>query len=208
MPAALSRQECETLVAAADAALTSSVPAPCRRVQLAHLESERCREIFARLLNEITFGFLEREVPDVAQACFGQESGLADMRCTFNTVEPAINVYTAGGDFKTHQDGQHLTLLVHLSAEGAFTGGGTAFWRQARASEFLARGLEGVPPDVVIKPRQGDAMFWNGDLVHAGCAVDDGKRHILVGSFSLSSWAPPAAVKRGPRIRVRGKDFI
>ena len=106
-----------------------------------------------------------------------------------------------------HQDGQHLTILVHLSAEGAFTGGGTGFWQHGRNAEFLSRGLAGVPPDIVVKPIQGEALYWNGDLVHSGCTVEQGTRHILVGSFSLSSAEPGPVVQKGPRVRVRGTDF-
>ena len=57
---------------------------------------------------------------------------------------------------------------------------------------------------------QGDALLWSGELVHAGCMVEQGVRHILVGSFSLRR-APEAGEEgRGPRVRtrVRGKDFV
>ena len=208
VPAMLTKEECETLMAAADANLASAEPTPRLRVQLADMKSERSKQIFDRLLRTRTFDFLEKQVPEVARSCFGQETGLAEMQCAFNSVEPSINVYTTGGDFKAHQDSQHLTLLVNLSAEGAFTGGGTAFWRHARTAEFLCRGVEGIAPDVVIKPTQGDALYWNGDMVHAGCTVESGKRHILVGSFSLTSPVPAPVLPSGPRVRVRGKDFV
>ena len=102
------------------------------------------------------------------------------MRCVFSTIEPTVNRYTAGGAFKPHQDKQQLTVLLHLSPDGAFEGGGTAFWPEGQQPEALVEGSE-----VVVHPSQGDALYWHGDLTHAARAVDKGKRHILVCSFSL-----------------------
>ena len=195
---ALSREECEALMTEADEHMAAglrftaaggddAVPhdAPRRRVQLEHMhEGAKARDVFEALMARL-FAFLEADVPGVAHACFGCCSNLAAMPRVFNTVEPTINVYTAGGSFASHQDGQHLTVLVHLSAEGSFDGGGTAYWRESYAREWLGRGLDGVAPDAVVHPQQGEALLWNGELVHAGCAVEAGTRHILVGSFSL-----------------------
>lgn len=78
---------------------------------------------------------------------------------------------------------------MHLSAEGAFEGGGTSFWPQGQVptyespAEVEAKVLPGT--EVVVRPQQGEALIWNGLLPHAGCPVISGRRHILVGSFSL-----------------------
>ena len=124
------------------------------RVRIAHLQCEESQRIFARLMSETVFYFMEHHVPDVARSLFGQSSKLEQMRCVFNSYEPTINIYHAGGDFMPHQDNHQLTVLVHLSADGAFTGGGTAFWPEARASEWRTRGLSGVAPEVVMHPSQ------------------------------------------------------
>jgi hypothetical protein len=83
---------------------------------------------------------------------------------------------------------QQLTVLLHLSPDSAFEGGGTAFWPEGRRPED-AEEREGV----VVHPAQGDALFWHGDLTHAARTVARGTRHVLVCSFSLY----PAESKTG-----------
>ena len=62
-----------------------------------------------------------------ARTCLGNK-GLV-----FAAGEPAINVYTPGGCFVPHEDGQSLSVLVNLSHPDDFDGGGTAFWALKQA---------------------------------------------------------------------------
>lgn len=41
--------------------------------------------------------------------------------------EPALSIYTVGGDYPRHRDLHALTVLVPLSTAGSFAGGGTVF---------------------------------------------------------------------------------
>jgi hypothetical protein len=58
-----------------------------------------------------------------APASITRNAGLA-----FTPGEPACNVYTSGGQFTPHEDGQSLTVIVVLSDRDTFVGGGTRFW--------------------------------------------------------------------------------
>ena len=49
-----------------------------------------------------------------AEAIFGQRTGLAGLRPEYSPGEPAVNIYTAGGEFAPHTDKQSVSLLVPL----------------------------------------------------------------------------------------------
>ena len=63
------------------------------------------------------------EPASVAPASITRNAGLA-----FTPGEPACNVYTSGGQFTPHEDGQSLTVILVLSDRDTFVGGGTCFW--------------------------------------------------------------------------------
>ena len=63
------------------------------------------------------------EPASVAPASITRNAGLA-----FTPGEPACNVYTSGGQFTPHEDGQSLTVILVLSDRDTFVGGGTRFW--------------------------------------------------------------------------------
>ena len=124
---------------------------------------------------------LESLRPDDAQCIFGQRASLGDLVFSFSGHEPAINVYTAGGEFEPHEDKHMLTVLVPLSPLDAFEGGGTGFW-----SENAPRvGGPGGEPSLVLRPEPGTALLWTGGITHAGLPVRSGKRHVFVCSFNL-----------------------
>lgn len=97
----------------------------------------------------------------------------------FSSREPAINVYTAGGEFLAHKDAQALTVLLPLSSpKKDFDGGGTAFWSQD------SRGHRVEDPSLVLKPKAGTVLLFGGCVTHAGQSILDGTRVVLVASFS------------------------
>ena len=96
----------------------------------------------------------------------------------FASREPAINVYTKGGKFLAHEDGQQLTVLIPLTSPNKFDGGGTAFW------SHQSRGHRVDPPSLIIKPERGAALLFGGDVTHAGQPVESGERVVFVASFS------------------------
>ena len=49
-----------------------------------------------------------------AEEIFGQRTGLAGLRPEYSPGEPAVNIYTAGGEFAPHTDKQSVSLLVPL----------------------------------------------------------------------------------------------
>jgi hypothetical protein len=158
--------------------------------------------------------FVEAQLPALAESVFGQATGLAEMRVSsFSAGDPAVNVYTAGGEFLPHTDNEALTLLVPLSPEGAFQGGGTAFWKDSedelnnRIQNLYIKNEDGqskynetdakmqLPHDHVVKGAPGTAILFGGDMRHAGLSVTAGTRHVFVMAFSLKPrvYCAPAA---------------
>merc|ERR1712232_732983 len=104
------------------------------RLPIANL-GQLAEELSSTILSDRILPFLEQQLPQVAQALFGQSSGLREMDFSFSPGEPAVNKYTDGGEFKIHNDHKSVTVNVLLSEPAAFTGGGTAFWMQDPAPE-------------------------------------------------------------------------
>ena len=110
----------------------------------------------------------------------------------YSSFEPAVNVYTAGGEFLPHKDHQALTVLVPLSRPDEFVGGGTGFWPKTAEPEVdqAAQGwAQAAPtfvaaPSLVVTPPRGTALLFAGNVAHAGMAVEAGTRVVLVASFS------------------------
>ena len=119
--------------------------------------------------------------PSDAHFVFRQRASLGDMVFSFSGHEPAINCYTAGGEFEPHEDKHMLTILVPLSPPGAFEGGGTGFWSE-RAPRV---GGPGGEPSLTLRPEAGTALLWTGQITHAGLPVISGRRHVWVCSFNL-----------------------
>ena len=93
----------------------------------------------------------------------------------FANREPAVNIYTTGGQFPAHKDYHALTMLLSLSPPTSFTGGGTGFWR----------GDDAVgEPAALLRPEPGTVLLWGGDVMHAGMQVESGTRCVYVASFS------------------------
>jgi len=102
--------------------------------------------------------------------------------------EPSINRYEVGGRFDPHRDGYAMTVIVLLSTDEAFLGGGTRFFDSAQFAEAFMDGNCSDDTDsdssVVVKPPQGTVVLFSGDIYHAGCPVTKGTRHLFVASFS------------------------
>jgi len=180
---------------------------------------ELCDTILMRVVAE-----LERQMPALVPRLFGAgvllRSILHNAQLAFSPGEPAINVYTAGGNFDAHTDKQSLTILVPLSrpcgASGTrggiacdapseadpadFDGGGTAFWNRPVGSDCTMADLG--DPELVVRPTPGTAIVFGGQMTHAGLGVLTGQRCVLVASFSAkvlvtgdddlrSRWATP-----------------
>ena len=124
---------------------------------------------------------LETLRPDDAIRIFRQRASLGDMTFAFSGHEPAINVYTSGGEFEPHEDKYMLTVLVPLSPLDGFEGGGTGFW----SDDAPRVGGPGGEPTLVMRPPPGTALMWTGDITHAGLPVTAGTRHVFVCSFDL-----------------------
>ena len=201
-----------TIAAAERAALTKT---PC---------ADPLPESIDKLLQKLllrTARYIDQELPSVSSTLFGTKGGtnidetqslasllLAASSSTssqpsfdtlkFSSREPAINIYTPGGEFLAHKDAQALTVLLPLSrptmtdkddtvaetcenedsSDPGFQGGGTAFWSQN------SRGHRVEAPSLVLKPPAGTALLFGGCVTHAGVAVEEGTRVVFVASFS------------------------
>ena len=144
------------------------------------------------LSHEIIFGrilpTLQQENPVLLESL-----GLSNFDAPTNEIdwasdEPSINRYEIGGRFDPHRDGYALTIIVLLSTDGAFDGGGTIFFDSAQAAEAFMDGNCGDDTNanstVIVKPPQGAAVLFSGDVYHAGRPVTNGTRHLFVASFS------------------------
>lgn len=135
-----------------------------------------------RLLNKILKRIARRndvEIPSITKVLFYDEKLATQLdQLHFSSREPAVNVYTAGGEFLVHKDSQALTVLIPLSTNSQFTGGGTAFWSQD------SRGHRVEEPSIIVKPKEGTAMLFGGCVTHAGVPVETGSRVVFVASFS------------------------
>eukprot|EP00966_Prymnesium_polylepis_P163152 3770820-Prymnesium_polylepis.1 len=144
--------------------------------------------LFRRLLL-----LVETQLPELARSLFGQATGLHELHASYSAGEPAVNIYTAGGEFAPHTDNENLTVLIPLDLAGAFEGGGTAFWADSHHRPWskgesvpnAADRSSWLPPAHVLKLRLGSALIFGGNVTHAGLPITSGIRHIYVASFSL-----------------------
>jgi hypothetical protein len=95
----------------------------------------------------------------------------------------------------TTQDHEALTVLIPLNspdegvggvpvAGGAFSGGGTGFWKKEHAEG--ARSTHAAT--VVLRPAAGTALVFGGHVTHAGMPVVAGTRVCFVASFRALSY--------------------
>ena len=151
-----------------------------------------CAEPFESDIDGILNGMLARvcelldsEHRPMIDNLFGEGSSLHTLfhsgELAFSSREPAVNVYTKGGSFRPHQDGQKLTVLIPLSSINEFEGGGTAFW----SSDSRGHRVEGASFE--LRPDCGTVILFVGHVTHAGVAVEDGDRIVFVASFSAKA---------------------
>ncbi|CAK0887360.1 unnamed protein product [Prorocentrum cordatum] len=185
IPDLVSRAECHSLIEVADrhASVTSvdsssSFAGTClHRLPVCELGLE-AEALSFNILRDRVLHFFELNLPEAAESLFGQRSNLGRLAFSHSRAEPAVNRYTAGGEFSIHHDAHSVTVNVLLSEPDAFLGGGTAFWPQGRGSS--ADGAE-----VVLQPPRGVGVVFNGHVEHAGRPVLSGVRHVFVSSFNL-----------------------
>ena len=112
----------------------------------------------------------------------------------FSSREPAINVYyPPNGHFAMHKDHHALSILIPLSSsenDKEFVGGGTAFWNQSHPIENMD------VPSIILKPPPGTALLWGGRVSHKGMKITQGKRVVLVASFSGPQGLPQDPTER------------
>jgi hypothetical protein len=197
LPDMVSAEECAHLAAAADkwcaACAGADLPASARGLgpAAASLTRVECHvdgrnldgraHALAMVILSRALWNLETLRPDDALRIFGQRASLGDMTFAFSGHEPAINVYTRGGQFEPHEDKYMCTVLVPLSPLDGFEGGGTGFW----SDDAPRVGGPGGEPTLVLRPPPGTALMWRGDVTHAGLPVSAGTRHVFVCSFDL-----------------------
>lgn len=209
VPSFVKLTECDELMAAAvqhPRGIDPSSALPKQRIPVTKLPAVHglCDKLIRR-----AHALLEEQLPYLAQSLFGQAAGLSDMDISFSLNEPAVNVYSEGGDFAQHEDNHMITVLVPLAEADAFAGGGTAFWpntfRPGGTSfttgasndgdafgedDDLHHMRETKGDGLVMLPPRGTAMLFVGSVTHAGVCVDSGVRMVWVASFNLRPWKP------------------
>ena len=208
VPSFLTPEECTSLIAAAHSVLASYDRAAEARERLpmaACREGRRLHSIILRRLLKL----IEEKLELLANSLFGQDADLEEMNIRYSSGEPAVNIYTHGGEFAPHTDDEHLTTLIPLN--DAFDGGGTAFWDAGYespkdpahsgdalcglpqpASATAADRSNWLPPAHVLREPPGTALLFGGDVTHAGMPVLSGARYVFVMSFTLS---PPFVLR-------------
>ncbi len=134
------------------------------------------------IITQRVYRTLDRDYPALVESIFGKDCLLEDMymngNLAFSSREPAVNVYTPGGEFLPHEDGQKLTILIPLSDAKSFDGGGTGFWHPDSSSHRV------TPPSLVLRPTPGSVILFVGHVTHAGLPLITGERVAFVMSFS------------------------
>eukprot|EP00931_Biecheleriopsis_adriatica_P047639 TRINITY_DN27478_c0_g1_i1.p1 TRINITY_DN27478_c0_g1~~TRINITY_DN27478_c0_g1_i1.p1 ORF type:complete len:368 (-),score=68.67 TRINITY_DN27478_c0_g1_i1:72-1175(-) len=184
IPDLLTQEECSLLKESAERQ-SSQVADSCsgnflQRISVRDLEPE-VQELSTLALKLRVLPFFEHHLPEVARGLFGRSSGLKEMDFKYHSLEPAVNRYRTGGEFQVHTDDFSVTVNVLLSDLEDFTGSGTAFW----PSDTTCAEAGNVDP-LILHPRKGTAIIFNGNVVHCGKAVESGLRHVYVASFNLS----------------------
>mmetsp|Transcript_33240 Transcript_33240/g.50170 ORF Transcript_33240/g.50170 Transcript_33240/m.50170 type:complete len:175 (-) Transcript_33240:296-820(-) len=149
-----------------------------------------------KVINKIlqrTIATIDEQAPLITEVLFGCNSLtelLLNDQLKYSSREPAINIYTPGGEFAAHKDAQALTILLPLSCpEKEFAGGGTSFWSQD------SRGHRVEAPSAILKPLAGTAMLFGGCVTHAGLPVESGTRVVFVASFSRKDGQQPVLIE-------------
>jgi len=139
-----------------------------------------------------TASVMTEQIPSISEVLFDGESVcrlLHTEQLKFSSREPAINIYTPGGEFLAHKDAQAITVLIPLSCPEQFQGGGTSFWSQD------SRGHRVEDPTIILKPSAGTAMLFGGCVTHAGVSVEEGTRVVFVASFSCATEESPVILE-------------
>lgn len=181
----LSPEECAALVADVESQDTLVADATAdsghQRFELRALAAES-QQLFEKILRDRLLPFVATELPEVEEMVWARSqlaptgAALRDCALKYSAQEPAINRYAAGGHFEPHRDTLALTLNVLLST--GFEGGGTEFWPEDA-------GEDDDPSCCCLHPVAGTGVVFNGNVKHAGRAVTQGLRHVLVASFSV-----------------------
>ena len=197
VPNLLTADECAALVADVERAWSESnsqdtADSGHQRFELRALAAES-QLLFEKILRDRLLPFVATELPEVEEMVWARSqlaptgAALRDCALKYSAQEPAINRYAAGGHFEPHRDTLALTLNVLLST--GFEGGGTEFWPEDA-------GEDDDPSCCCLHPIAGTGVVFNGNVKHAGRAVTEGLRHVLVASFSvvkssggLSGWS-------------------
>jgi hypothetical protein len=104
LPNFISETECILLIEAADAgarnyeaqghdASDHQGDAALTRVRVEDMH-DAAKELSRSILQDRLLAYLEIELPDVADALFGQHDNLREMSCTYSAEEPCVNRYT------------------------------------------------------------------------------------------------------------------
>jgi len=199
IPGCLSEEECSMLRGEADLILggqhaarytrdlsdESEAGSPLRRVSFCDMQAA-AQNLSQKLLLHRILPALQFHLPQITRDL--DLDGFSDPSSPsvfeFASDEPTVNRYTKGGEFKPHEDGYSLTIIILLSEKGAFRGGGTEFY-EAKQESSKAAVQEVVGRTVLMQPAQGTALIFDGDITHAGAAVAMGTRHLFVASFNV-----------------------
>ena len=166
---------------------------PCAEPLPTRADATLCRVL------ERVLATCDRFLPSIPSTLFSSSSLVHLYKhddLVFSSREPAVNVYTAGGEFIAHKDHQALTVLLSLSRPEDYDGGGTGFWAQD------ARGHRVEGPSAILRPPAGDALLFGGHVTHCGMPVLGGTRCVLVASFS----ARGAPDRRSAEVDAQARD--
>eukprot|EP00523_Entomoneis_sp_CCMP467_P011433 CAMPEP_0168723572 /NCGR_PEP_ID=MMETSP0724-20121128/3187_1 /TAXON_ID=265536 /ORGANISM="Amphiprora sp., Strain CCMP467" /LENGTH=279 /DNA_ID=CAMNT_0008770289 /DNA_START=28 /DNA_END=863 /DNA_ORIENTATION=+ len=156
-------------------------------LRVAALIDEKIPSIVVELFSDEEESESAKNCPATISSTSLVEQMKSQTRLDYTRREPAINVYTNGGEFQKHKDAQSLTILVPLSSpETHFQEGGTGFWSEHELPDssndynfdhfpsFAGdQASNEAPPIVILRPPAGTALLFGGSVTHAGIPVGD-----------------------------------
>lgn len=151
IPGVFSSAECSILIDETDKLLCEnyrkdtygdeSVSPSTRRVSVCDM-STKARNLSHAVLKERVLPALEHQHPELLRRLL--LANWRDFGFDWASDEPTVNKYIVGGEFEPHEDGYLLTVIILLSPEDSFEGGGVLLFFPHQTRKMQTKLLFGL----------------------------------------------------------------